>query len=208
MARRIRDTALVVAIVGLMSACGAARPVKYYTLGVDTPSPAASSQLPVTILVGRITASHLYRDDRLVYGSGPVELGTYEYDRWAEPPTDMIQDILIASLRSGGQYRSVSRMASSIRGDYIVHGQLLSLYEADNKPHLSAHFALRLELFDPKAGLTVWSDSYSHDEPVTGKKVPDVVEALDKIVHAGVQQLTASMGQYVASHPPQPPSGR
>jgi len=62
-----------------------------------------------------LTASHLYHDDRLVYGSGPVQLGTYEYDRWAEPAADMVQDMLVTILRASGQYRAVSRVTSNVR---------------------------------------------------------------------------------------------
>ena len=58
-------------------------------------------------------------------------------------------------------------------------------------------------LFDPKSGTTVWNDSYSHDEPVAGKTIADIVEALDRNVQAGMQQLTASLGQYFLSHPRQ-----
>jgi ABC-type uncharacterized transport system auxiliary subunit len=205
MKRRIREAALLFAITALLSACGASRPVKYYVLDVDVPPAASPQPLPVTLLVGRITATHLYRDDRLVYGSGPVELGTYEYERWAEAPADMIQDILVTSLRSTGQYRSVSKMASTMRADYIVRGRLFSLYEVA-KP-LSGRFSLELDLFDPKAGMTVWTGSYSHDEPVSGKRVENVVEALDKSVLTGMQQLTANLGQYIASHLPQQASG-
>jgi ABC-type uncharacterized transport system auxiliary subunit len=202
--QRIWQILLLVAVTCVLSACGASRPVKYYVLDTDPPSASSASQFPITLLVGRIAATQLYRDDRLVYGSGPVELGTYEYQRWAEPPADMVQDILIASLRATGQYRSVSRMASALRADYIVRGRLIGLYEVD-KPRMVARFDVQLELFDPKSTMTVWTSSYSHDEPVEGKKVPDVVEALDKNVRAGMQQLTAEMGQYFASHPPQAP---
>lgn len=210
MKRRIQEIVLLVAVTGLLSAlsaCGASRPVNYYVLDV-APAPAASGQpLPVTLLVGRIATTHLYRDDRLVFGTGPVELGTYEYQRWAESPADMIQDILITSLRETGQYRSVSRMASSMRADYIVRGRLFGLYEVD-KPHLAGRFSMQLELFDPKSSMTVWTDSYSHEEPVSGKKVTDVIEALDKTVHDGMQQLTANLGQYIASHPPEQPPAK
>jgi ABC-type uncharacterized transport system auxiliary subunit len=176
--------------------------MKYYVLDVPPPPRPAPAKLPVTLLVARITASHLYRDDRLVFGSGPVQLGTYEDRRWAESPADMIQDALISSLRATSGYRSVSRIGSNIRGDYVLRGRLNALYEVD-KPELVARFSLDLELFDPKARATVWSGSYSHDEPVHGKGVPDVVEALDKNVSAGLQELTASLGQYFESHPPQ-----
>jgi ABC-type uncharacterized transport system auxiliary subunit len=199
--RRIQEAALLFAMAGICSACGAARPVKYYVLDSGPASAKVSSaQLPVTLLVARITAPLIYRDDRLVYGSGSLRLGTYEYERWAESPTEMVQGMLVSSLRSTGQYRSVDRITSSFRGDYIIRGHLYALDEVD-KPELAGRFSLEIELFDPKSGTTVWTDSYSHDEPVSGKSVTDVVEALDKNVRAGLQQLTANLGQYFASHP-------
>lgn len=189
-------------ILLLLCDCGASRPVKYYVLDANMPPAASAQPLPVTLLVGRIATTQLYRADRLVYGSGPVMLGTYEYERWAESPADMVQDILIISLRASGRYRSVTRMSSSVRADYIVRGRLFSLYDVENKSQILARFSMQLDLFDPKSGMTVWSDNYSHDEPVSGKKVPDVVEALDKAVGAGVQQLTSNMSEYVAAHLP------
>jgi ABC-type uncharacterized transport system auxiliary subunit len=201
--RRLSHTALILATAGILSACGASRPVAYYVLDIEPPQDAPSTaKFPVSLAVGRFMTTHLYRDDRLVYGSGPVELGTYEYERWAESPADMVQDILIAYLRGTGQYRSVSRLTSTIRADYIVRGRLIDLYEAD-KPKMTARFSMEIDLFDPKSTMTIWTSSYSHDDPVEGKKISDVVEALDKNVRNGMQQLTAELGQYFASHPPQ-----
>lgn len=198
---RIGPAAFLLAATIVLSACSASRPVKYYVLDIP-PLPASQGpRYPVNLIVGRIVANELYRADRLVYGSGPVELGTYEYERWAGSPADMVQDALISSLRSTGQYRSVSRISSSLREvNYIVRGRLRGLYEVD-KPAMTARFSVELELFESKAGMTVWHDSYEHDEPVNGKKVSDVVEALGKNVQAGMQQLTESLGQYFASHP-------
>jgi len=205
--RRVQQTALILAFTAFLSACGAPRPVSYYVLDVAPSSVPASAgqQFPVTLSVGRIATTHLYRDDRLVFGSGPVELGTYEYERWAEPPADMVQDILITALRSSGQYRSVSRMNSAVRADYIIRGRLFALYEVD-KPKLVGRFSMQLELVDPKSGMTIWTDSYSQDEPVKGKKVQDVVEALDTGVRGGVEHLVGGLSEYFAAHPPQQPS--
>jgi ABC-type uncharacterized transport system auxiliary subunit len=206
-AQRVSAVSLLCAVVALLTTgCGASRPVKYYVLDPgNTPTTATSAapaRFPITLLVARLASSHLYRDDRLVYGSGPVQLGTYEYQRWAEPPIEMVQDSLISALRATGQYRSVYAIGSNLRGQYIVRGRLDALDEVD-KPAISARFSIVLELFDPRAGATVWTGSYSHEEPVTGKTVPDVIEALDRNVRTGVQQLTASLGQYFASNLPQ-----
>jgi ABC-type uncharacterized transport system auxiliary subunit len=206
--RRIQQTALVVLLAGVVAGCGASRPVKYYVLDIGpAPATSAAAQVPVTLLVSHITASHLYRDDRLVYGSGAVELGTYEYERWAEPPAELMQDMVVSSLRASGTYRSVSRISSNLRGDYIVRGHLYALDEVESQG-LAARFSFQLELFDPKNGATLWSSAYTHDEPVNGKKVSDVVEALDRDVRAGLTQLTGELGQYFASHPPQTASGQ
>ncbi len=206
--RRIQQTALVLLLAGVVAGCGASRPVKYYVLDIGpAPATSPSAQVPVTLLVSHITASHLYRDDRLVYGSGAVQLGTYEYERWAEPPAELMQDMVISSLRASGTYRSVSRINSNLRGDYIIRGHLYALDEVESQG-LAARFSFQLELFDPKSGATLWSGAYTHDEPVSGKKVSDVVEALDRDVRAGLTQLTGELGQYFASHPPQTGSGQ
>lgn len=194
-------------VASFVAACGAPRPIKYYVIDVPSTPAAVATPLPISLLVGRFTASHLYREDRLVFGSGQVQLGTYEYDRWAEVPADMVQDALIRTLRNTGQYAAVSRVTASVRGNYILRGHLLQLYGVD-QPALVARFSLHLELYDPAGRAIVWQETYTHDEPVADKSVPSIVLAMDKNVNAGLQQLTASLGQYFASHPPQPPAAK
>jgi len=207
---RVSQIAALCMVAGMAAACGATHPTKYYVLDAPpAPAPAAQSQIPVRLVVGHITSSHLYRGDRLVFGTGTVQLGTYEYERWSAPPVDLVQDMLVATLRNSGQYRAVSRIGSSARGDFVVRGHLDALAEIDNKPGLAARFTFRLELFDPSAGSVVWSGSYNHDEPVEGKHpaVSDVVLALDRNVAAGIQQLTSGLSQYLANHIPQQSAG-
>lgn len=204
--RRAKYAVLVAVLAEALSGCGATRATKYYVLDVPPPpTTQAPTQLPVSLLVARPVASHLYRDDRIVYGSGPVELGTYEFERWAQSPADMMQDLLVSYLRASKEYRSVLRPGSNAKGDFIVRSYLKSLYEVD-KPDYVARFDIHIDVYDPKAGRTVWSGNYSHDEPVGSKTVSAVVEALDKNVRAGMQQLTSEMGQYFAEHPPATPS--
>jgi ABC-type uncharacterized transport system auxiliary subunit len=188
-------------VLAVMAGCGATRPSKYYTLEVpDTPS-AAGHSYPVSLLVGRFAAPHLFRDDRLVYRSRSAEMGTYEYHRWAEPPTEMLEAMLVRLLRASGQYRSVELLRSNARGDYIVRGRLSALEEVDDGSPL-ARVALEIELYSPKTGTTVWSRLYRHDEPVNGKSVPAVVEALNRNVQSGLAEIVAGLNQYFAEHPP------
>jgi ABC-type uncharacterized transport system auxiliary subunit len=215
--RRILLTAVVIMLAAIsQSGCGAARPSKYYQL--DAPAPAATSPdpLPISLLVGRISSSRLYHDDRIIYETTPLEMGMYEYHRWAEPPSDIVQGMLVQTLRASGQYRSVDRLGSSARGDYILRGRLLALEEVDH-PNITARVSFDLELFSLKTGTTIWTQSYSHDETVSAietkknKKadvqVGAVVEALNRNLQQGVQKLTGDLGQYLMSHPA-PPAAR
>jgi ABC-type uncharacterized transport system auxiliary subunit len=183
--------------------CGAARPSKYYqlTLPADMTAAANADPLPVTLQLGLLTGSHLYREDHIVYSTTGQSMGTYEYQRWAEPPTEMIQDVLFRQLRASGRYRSVNMLRSNARGDFVLRGRLYDFKEVEANPAV-ARVALEYELRDAKTGMTVWSQFYSHDEPVGGKDVSSLVAALDRNVQGIIGQVRGGLDQYFASHPP------
>jgi len=193
---------VIALMAGLLSGCGAARPSKYYQLTVPADASAVekADAVPVTLLLGQLMTSHLYREDRIVYGSGAEQLGTYEYHRWAEPPAEMIQEVLLRELRSSGRYRAVHFRRSNVRGDFALRGHLYDFKEVTGDA-VSARVTLDLEMRDLKSGATVWTHYYTHDEPTNGKDVPSVVAALDKNVQRGVKEVVESLDQYFASHP-------
>jgi ABC-type uncharacterized transport system auxiliary subunit len=182
--------------------CGAARPSKYYQLTIPAAAaPAADpAPYPVTLLLAPLSASHLYREDHIVYSSAGQNMGTYESQRWAEPPTEMIGEVLFRELRASGHYRTVNAAHSNARGDYVLHGRLYDFKEVSGSP-LMGRVAFELELRDAKSGDTVWTHYYSQDEPVSGKDVPAVVAALDRNVQKGIGEARASLDQYFAAHP-------
>src|SRR5439155_8059367 len=194
-ARRALFTAVALTI-GLLNGCGATRPSKYYQLTVppDAPVVERADAVPVSLLLGGLMTSHLYREDRIVYGNGPEQLGTYEYQRWAEPPSEMIQEVLLRELRATGHYRAVHVRRSNMPGDFAIRGRLYDFKEVDG-PATSTRVTLELEMRDLKTGATVWHHYYTHDESASGKEVPAIVEALDKNVQRGVKEIVESLDQ-------------
>jgi cholesterol transport system auxiliary component len=187
---------------GLLGGCRAGRPSRYYQLTVPADAGAAEKPdtVPVTLLLGQLMTSHLYREDRIVYGNRAEQLGTYEYQRWAEPPAEMIQEVLLRELRASGRYRAVYYRRSNMQGDFALRGRLYDFKEVDGG-QMSARVTVELEMRDLKNGATVWTHYYTHDEPTSGKDVPAVVTALDKNVQRGVKEVVESLDQYFASHP-------
>ena len=185
---------------GLLAGCGAARPSKYYSLTISGDSAPAgeSDPYPVTLLLGPLRASHLYREDHIVFSSNGQSMGTYQYQQWAESPTEMLVNILLRDLRSSGRYKAVDVLRSNSHGDFILYGRLYDFKEISAKP-LLARLTVDLQLRETKSGLTVWTHFYSHDEPVTGKDVSAVVAALDRNAQRGMGEIKSSLDEYFSS---------
>src|SRR5258707_11642020 len=85
----------------LLVGCGAARPSKYYQLtvpGNDSADPPGDA-FPVTIVMGPLMSSHLYREDHIVYSSNGEAMGTYQFQRSAHPPPQIMPQGLLPSMR-------------------------------------------------------------------------------------------------------------
>ena len=195
-----RLISIVALAAGLLAGCGAARPSKYYELTIPSGlTPAAErSPIPVTLLLGPLRASHLYREDHIVYSSNSESMGTYEYQQWVEPPTEMLVEVLLRDLRASGKYRAVDLMRSNSHGDFILYGRLYDFKEVSASP-LVARITFDLQLREVKTGATVWTHFYKYDEPVNGKDISAVVAALDRNAQRGMSEVESSLEQFFSS---------
>jgi ABC-type uncharacterized transport system auxiliary subunit len=200
MRRRTAVLSLAMLAAG-MGGCAAVPQSKYYQLSPPAQvTPASAGQaVPVTLLVGPLRGSHLYREDRLVYATGSEQMGTYQVHRWAEPPTEMMRDLLWRSLRMSHRFSEVYLLSSSTHGDFLLEGNLYDFKEVQGTA-LAARVSLGLELREIKTGEIVWMHDYTHDEPVNGKDVSAVVAALDQNAQRGVNEAEASLSEYFATH--------
>jgi len=187
-------------LAAALGACGGGpmHPMHFYSLTLPGVSVASAAPYPVTLLVGHIQAPPMLRGDLILFRTGANELDTYPYQRWAAPPAEMVDVRLLRMLRGSGKYQSVTDLGSSARGDFIVRGRLDGFEEVDSGTGIEARVILEMELFDEATDRTVWSQSYSHDEPAKGHDVADVVASLDRNLQQGLETLTAGMDEYFA----------
>jgi ABC-type uncharacterized transport system auxiliary subunit len=147
------------------------------------------------------------RDGRLLYQVGTHEVGAYEYHRWVDTPDRMVQSSIVRMLRASGKFQSVDTPRSGARADYVLQGRIYEFSEVD-KPELFSRVSLEVELHEIKTFRTVWTRTYTHEERVDGKQVPDVVDSLDKNLRQGLLEIVSGLNQYfstrVASAKPLP----
>ena len=200
---RLGISSAVLAVV-LLSGCAKPRAIKYYQITYPSNVSVSQEMIDTMLLVRSFDASHLYLDDRIVYGHDSPEMGTYEDERWAEPPVEMLRDAIVRGLRSSGMFKGGVYIArSDLGGRYLLSGHLYDFKEVDAAT-ISARLAFEARLWDRKTRTLVWSHSYSFDEPAAEKSVSAVAAAMDRNVQRSVQAIAADLTEYFKAHPPQP----
>jgi len=193
------STALL-ALFLTLSGCGGTRPIKYYQISYPTATAANADAVDIVLMVRGFDSSHLYLDDKIVYGFDSPEMGTYEYQRWVEPPVEILQDSLVRGLRASGRFKGVYALRSDVNGDFVLGGHLYDFKEVDGST-IVARLSFEARLRDRRSGLTVWSFTYIHDEPVGEKSINAFVQAMDKNIQQSVREVQAGLEQYFKAHP-------
>ncbi len=198
---RWRASAALMLVSAALSSCGAPKPVHYFQLTHPPTTGLSASQTPLdaAILVRIFQTSHLYREDRIVYGTDSVEMGLYDNERWTQPPAELLQEALARGLRSSGQFRSVTTLRSQANFDYVLTGQLYAFREVTGNA-VMARLRYEVQLLDLRQGKTIWRHSFEHDEPSSGKTVTDLVMAMDKNVHQSVQEVQDGIVQAMTEY--------
>jgi ABC-type uncharacterized transport system auxiliary subunit len=182
--------------------CGAQRPIKYYQLTYPMAPPnAAQDAIDTALMVRPFESSPLYLEEKIVYGFDSPEMGTYEYQRWVEPPVEILQMSLIRGLRASGRFKGVYTVRAESGARFTLGGYLYDFKEVDAST-IVARLNYEIRLRDRKSGTTVWSLIYAHDEPVSEKTVNAFVIAMDKNVRQSVQEVQAGLEEYFRAHPP------
>ena len=188
------------ATVLTLAGCGSSRPIKYYQVTYPTKSYVAQDAINTTLLVRSFEASHLYLDDKIIYGFDNPEMGAYEYQRWAEPPAEILQSALVRGLRASGRFKAVYTMRADPDSRFILAGHLYDFKEVDSATTV-ARLSYEVRLRDRKTGTTVWDHSYTYDEPAAEKSVPAFVTAMDRNLQRSVLEVQAGLEEYFKAHP-------
>jgi ABC-type uncharacterized transport system auxiliary subunit len=187
-------TLVVVFLAALATAaCGKAPRTNYYTVDFPPPSPARTAPAGSQVGVAKPSASHLLRQDRLVYFTNQNELNFYDYHRWAESPPALVQELLIRQLRGAHLFADVESYRAQTGLDYVLRGELLAMEEVDTGADVKARFALALELVRQEDARVVWAGRHACERPVAQKSVDAVVETLSGCIQETLGNLSDSL---------------
>jgi ABC-type uncharacterized transport system auxiliary subunit len=179
-------------------ACGVPR-VRYYTLEVPHARPEGSPALGRHIAVQRFRADRPLASDRIVYRENGHEVNFYEYQRWANPPTELVTGYVLHLLKDGGGYARVTAAVDGGRSDFTLQGRIHRFEEVDNGKEVSASVALEAELVDSRTRASVWRGEAACTRPLPSRDLTGVVRGIHECLDETAGKLLASMRAKVAT---------
>jgi ABC-type uncharacterized transport system auxiliary subunit len=186
-------------VVGLLSGCGSVHgPVtRYYKLDIPpAPTPAGPSA-PVPLRIEPFRATSLLRQDRIVYRPSPMEVGFYEYHRWAEPPNYTLTKALADQLTGRRVFQSVEISSGVEKQDYVLRGSIDQFQEVDYKGAVKVQVSISAELEDPVRREKIWSSTASSECLVAKSDVQAVVAALGQASQQSIARLVTDVSKFV-----------
>lgn len=189
----------VFVIVGLSGCLGlrTSPAVRYYSIdGLSTTTETAMQTWPVTLGVRIFGEATRYRN-RMLYRSSEVEVGFYEYDRWVEPPGEMVTRVVMAHLRASGLFRQIIPAVDAPVLAWVLSGDVLRFDEVRSASGSHAECRLQLELRRVRDEQLLWSDVITATVALTDDAPTALARAMSEAVQHAARQLITTLQQRV-----------
>jgi len=189
----VRTILWLLCCVLLIGGCAQAPvpPAKFYRIYTTNPQEAAiDAYLNGVLVVRRFLADGLVGERAIVFGEGAGSnpLQQYHYHAWAESPTRMLQELLVAYLRRNNAAVEVITPETRVDAKFELSGKIKRMEQirgADTRVVVELEFALS----EPRAGRLIWVDTYLVEIDCESDSILSAVEAFNRAVSEIYAQL-------------------
>ena len=167
--------------------------VRYY--GVDSLSatvPRATQTWSVALGVRPFTAATRYRD-RILYRTSAVEVAFYHYDRWVEPPEEMVTRLVSHIVRASGLFPQVVPADTVQLPAWILSGEVTRFDEVREAGRRRAECWLQVEVRRARDEQLLWADVISAVEPLAHETPAALAQAMSRAVQRVAQSLITAL---------------
>jgi cholesterol transport system auxiliary component len=165
----MRSYVLIVLTV-LLTACSLFSPVKTecikeYMVDVKPYGFRSSHTTFKTIAVSMPTANSIYQSKQMLYSVSPHELSEFAKNRWAEPPVQMFQPLMIQALQNTHHYKAVAPAVSVGRYDLLLNTQIIDFYQDFCESGSVFKLTLRVQIIRVSSGRVVAGKQFTVIQP-------------------------------------------
>jgi ABC-type uncharacterized transport system auxiliary subunit len=172
-------------------------PVHYYSLQDRKPAGEASGK-KTSVSLGILpfqAASSI--ENRILYRLSPVEIGYYEYEKWAEPPEEMTSRVFSEVLGSSGLFSNVTfgRDYPPSSVTWILTGIVERFEEDRSVSPPVARLSVGIEVFRTDGNRLLWNQRLSSSEPLEADTRSDLALAMDKNLNRILEDLLVALSR-------------
>jgi cholesterol transport system auxiliary component len=169
----------------LPAGCAVLTPVKSDTTAyvlskvpVDVPRQGAAHPASWTVLAPE--AAPLYATRRMAYSIEPYQVGYFNESEWALPPAQMVQRLLVETLRRMGYVSEIAAATQFGRNTFVLHSEILELKQDFSAEPATFRLAMRFSLERQATHQLIAARALSADEPIPEKTARAGVEAANE----------------------------
>lgn len=174
--RILRNCLFLFATCFLMTAYGCVGNVKpqnsieHYLINYPAPVFEKQEKIEDTIRVSRFTIASAYNNNKMIFRQDNYILDSFNYNRWAVNPADMVGDHLLRDLQTSGLFRAAFSRYVVDEGRYIVQGGVEEFFLRMDPKSKIAVITLEITLKDTKpreqTGRILFQKKYRQEEPL------------------------------------------
>lgn len=185
--RKLRPAVLLASgwsLLLILSACSVLprpEPVDVYRLPPAQWSSSAAEALPLSLRIGRPSASAALAGVRLVVIPDGDRLSIYQGASWTDPAPVLVRERLLEAFRADGRIAALSSDEFRLQADYEIVSDLLAFHSEYHQGRPEVVVTLEVRLVRSMGRRIVASRQFSLREPAPGKEVEDIVSGLGQI---------------------------
>jgi len=162
---------------------------------IDYPAPIFEkyNKIDDTIRVNRFTIATAYNNTNMIFRQDNYALDSFNYNRWAANPADMIGDNLLRDLQAAGIFRAAFSRYVVDEGRYIVQGGIEEFYLRRSILSNIAIISLEISLKDTKQRETakriLFQKKYHQEEPLNDQSPRGYCQAMSQAMQKVAPQI-------------------
>ncbi|MFZ5467386.1 MAG: ABC-type transport auxiliary lipoprotein family protein [Pseudomonadota bacterium] len=188
------------ALAGLLAGCGAIpeRQVAQTSYRLEPPLPPAATDAtpaPLTLQVLRPEAGTSFDTEQIAYRREPYRIDYYSRSRWAEPPAEMLGDLMARALEDASLYRVVLGPAARLPADLRLHSELTALEHVIRDPSQTqgseVRLAMRVQLVEARSARVLATHTFEIIRPAFSADAPGAVAAANDAAREALATIIA-----------------
>jgi cholesterol transport system auxiliary component len=159
----LRYSSITLAIL-MLTGCGLFSPIKNdqtrYQLS-SIPNVRVKHTHQSTLLVFKPETIELYNTTKMIYKKCPYQVAYFAKNKWADNPTNMLQQLIVQTVQNTHYYRAVVTPPFTGRYEYSLNTQLIELQQDFTEHPSVVRVKLRAQLINGTTGRVIRAKQFS-----------------------------------------------